>query len=248
VTVTDSGRFVLSAHYGEGRVETFSVAEDGRLGASVGTRATGEQAHSIVLDPSNRFVFVPNKGSNRITQLIFDHSTGQLQPNSPEQLSANGGPRHLAFHPTRPLAYAMNEVVPGMTAYVFDAERGTLAELNQKSAVPAGFSGESSGGDVHVAPSGRFVYGSLRAGDASSIVIYSIDEATGRVSLVGHESTRGRTPRNFTIHPDGSLLLAANQDSNSISTFRVDQQTGLLEFIETTDVGVAPFFVRIVRF
>jgi 6-phosphogluconolactonase len=141
----------------------------------------------------------------------------------------------------------MNEIEPSVTAYAFDSERGTLSELQRLTALPAGFSGESSGADVHVAPSGRFVYGSVRAGDDSSIVIYAVDDQTGRLSLVGHESTRGRTPRTFAIHPGGTLLFAANQDSNNVAAFRIDQQTGRLEFIGTTDVGVAPFYVGVVR-
>jgi 6-phosphogluconolactonase len=72
-----------------------------------------------------------------------------------------------------------------------------------------------------------FVYGSNRGHD--SIVIYKIDRRSGKLSYVAHESTRGNTPRNFAIDPGGSFLLVANQDSDTIVTFRIDPLTGALQ-------------------
>ena len=59
-------------------------------------------------------------------------------------------------------------------------------------------------------------------------MIFSVDAATGMLAPVGWEPTQGRTPRFFTLDPAGSLLYAANLDSDNIVTFRVDQQTGKL--------------------
>ena len=78
---------------------------------------------------------------------------------------------------------------------------------------------------VVVSPDGRFVYGSNRGHD--SIAIWAVG-ADGRVTKVGHESTRGKTPRGFALDPSGSWLLAANQDSDTIVTFRRDAETGKL--------------------
>ena len=89
---------------------------------------------------------------------------------------------------------------------------------------PNDFSGTSYTADVHVHPSGKFLYGSNRGHD--SIAIYEVDETTGRLSSAGHEPTQGEAPRNFGIDPSGTFLLAANQASNTIVTFRINQQTG----------------------
>src|SRR5262249_41616038 len=94
------------------------------------------------------------------------------------------------------------------------------------STLPDGFAGESSCAHVAVSPDGSFVYGSNRGHD--SITIWAIDGASGEVALVGHESTRGQTPRNFALDPTGSWLLAANQDSDTIVTFRRDPDSGSL--------------------
>src|SRR5205085_11518200 len=106
--------------------------------------------------------------------------------------------------------------------------KGALAELQTLSALPEGFSGTSYCADIHVHPSGKFLYGSNRGHD--SIVAYAIDGATGKLALIGHESTQGKYPRNFGIDPTGQWLLAANQNTNNIAVFRLDAQTGKLKF------------------
>jgi 6-phosphogluconolactonase len=111
-----------------------------------------------------------------------------------------------------------------------------LTEIETLATLPAGWTGDNSTADVHVAPSGKFVYGSNRGHD--SIVIYAFDEAAARLTTVGFEPTGGRNPRNFTLDDAGTLILAANQDSDSIVTFRIDQESGKLA--PTGDVASSP--------
>jgi 6-phosphogluconolactonase len=129
-----------------------------------------------------------------------------------------------------------------MTAYRYDAKKGTLTELQTLSTLPADFKGYSSCAEVQIAPSGRFLYGSNRGHD--SIAIYAINPKRGTLTPVGHESTRGRIPRNFVVDPSGKFLAAANQDTNNIIMFRIDQKTGKLA--PTGDVAEAgtPICVR----
>ena len=101
-----------------------------------------------------------------------------------------------------------------------------FGEIETVSTLPDGFDGETTCADIHVAPSGKFVYGSNRGHD--SIAMFAIDQATGRLTSLGHESTRGQTPRNFAIDPSGTWLLAANQDTSTIVTFRIHPQSGHL--------------------
>jgi 6-phosphogluconolactonase (cycloisomerase 2 family) len=61
-----------------------------------------------------------------------------------------------------------------------------------------------------------------------SLAAFRIDHGTGRLILLGHTPTEGKTRRIFVIDPTRSFLLAANQNSDSIVTFRIDAQTGAL--------------------
>lgn len=248
VTVDSSDGYALTAHYNQGQVEVTALAADHTLGASQGARSTGAQAHSIVLSPDNRYAFVPNKGDDSISQFTFDEATGALAANTPAKVQAAGGagPRHMAFHPNGRVAYVINELNSTLTSYSYAAASGVLTPLDSVSTLPVGFAGGSAAADVHVSPDGRFVYGSNRVdGQDGSIAIFTV-ETDGTVSLVGHESSRGRTPRNFDIAPSGDFLLVGNQESGEIVRFRVDKQTGRLTFLGEVSVGKSPFFVGLV--
>jgi 6-phosphogluconolactonase len=228
----------------------YPVQVDGRLGAASDIvqhygssvdpeRQTAPYAHSVNIDPDNRYALVADLGMDKVMVYRLDLEQGKLVPNDPPfaSLHAGAGPRHLAFHPNRKYVYVINELDSTMTAFSYLAEAGELSEIQTLSTLPEGYPGEqSSCADIHVAPSGKFVYGSNRGHD--SIAIFAVDLATGKLSLVGHESTQGKTPRNFAIDPSGTFLLAANQDSSTVVSFRIDQQTG--ELHPTGDVAQIP--------
>jgi len=249
LAVEPEGRFVLVANYSSGSVCVLPIHGDGHLGEATDVvqhhgssvdpnRQEGPHAHSANLDPLGRYVLVADLGIDRIMVYRLDRATGKLEPNTQPwaSLKPGAGPRHLAFHPNGRYVYVITELSSTMTAFAYDAGRGELKELQSISALPPDFQGTSYCADVHVSPSGKFVYGSNRGHD--SIAIFAVDEATGRLSCVGHEPTLGKTPRNFAIDPSGSFLLAANQDTDTIVTFRIDQGTGKLT--PTGDVANVP--------
>lgn len=240
LSVDATGQFVLVTNYGTGSVAVYPILDGGGLGeasdvvqhegSSIDPRKqAGPHAHSITIDPTNRYAFVADLGLDRVMSYELDLDRGKLVPNAVpwNQVKAGSGPRHFTFHPNGRLAYLINELNATMIAFAYDATRGTLTELQTVPTLPEGYTGKNWCADVHVAPSGRFLYGSNRVHD--SIVIFEIDQDTGRLTFVGHESTQGKTPRNFAIDPTGRFLLAANQDTDTIVVFRIDQDTGKLQ-------------------
>ena len=142
-------------------------------------------------------------------------------------------------------AYVINEMNSTLTAFTYDAAAGKLSEIQTVPTLPADFKGRNSCADIHVHPNGKFLYGSNRG--HNSIVIFAIDQQTGRLTLVGHESTKGEIPRNFGIDPTGKILLAANQKTNNIFSFHIDPGTGKLKATgHSIDVG-APVCVKFIR-
>jgi len=239
VTVDRTGRNALVANYGGGSVSVLPIGEDGKLGpasafiqhqgSSVNPRRQqGPHAHSINLDPANRFAFVADLGLDKIMVYRFDAVAGTLTPNDPASaaVAPGSGPRHFAFHPSGKSAYVINEMGSSLTAFRYDAPRGLLEEVQTVSSLPAGPVPGNSTAEVQVHPSGKFVYGSNRGHD--SIAVFAVDGTTGQLKLVEHESTQGKTPRNFGVDPTGRFLLACNQASDTIVGFRIDQETGAL--------------------
>ncbi|MCM8532673.1 MAG: lactonase family protein, partial [Lentisphaeraceae bacterium] len=94
------------------------------------------------------------------------------------------------------------------------------------STKPADWAEYNNCADIHVHPNGKFLYGSNRGNN--SIVIFAIDQTSGQLSLIGHESTRGNWPRNFALSPEGDFLLVANRRTNDVQAFRVDSEKGTL--------------------
>ena len=239
LVVDKTGKCVLAANYSGGSVAVLPIEADGRLGdvaafiqhtgSSVHPRRQkGPHAHSINLDGANRFAFAADLGLDKVLVYRFDAEAGTLVANDPPSASVKpgAGPRHFAFHPSGRLAYVINELDSTVTAFAYDAERGALTERQSVPTLPADFGGNSTTAEVQVHPTGKFLYGSNRGHD--SIVVFRIDEETGRLTYVEHEPSGGQTPRNFCIGPKGNYLFAANQASDNLVVFRIDGDTGRL--------------------
>lgn len=237
--VDKAGRHVLLANFMSGSISVFPIQPDGSLndssdfiqhhGSSIDEkRQQGPHAHAVTLDEANRYAFVPDLGLDKILIYKFDDTSGKLVPREAPSVSVKpgAGPRHVVFHPSSLYAYLVNELDSTVNCYQYNKKKTNLDFVQTISTLPKDFHGTSTCADLHVSPSGEFLYGSNRGHD--SIVIYQIDGRTGRLATIGHESTRGRTPRNFAIDPRGRFLLAANQDSDSIVTFRIDSNSGKL--------------------
>jgi 6-phosphogluconolactonase len=239
ITVDPSGKFALVANYSSGSLAVLPIKSDGSLGESADVvqhqgsgkdprRQEGPHAHCIVLDRSGKYAFAADLGIDRIMIYRFDAKMGKLTSNSPPfaQTKPGAGPRHFVIHPGGKFAYVINELDSSLTAFAYDNSKGVLKEVQTVSTLPEGYQGNNSCADVHVHPSGRFLYGSNRGHD--SIVAFTIDDRSGKLSYLAHESTQGKTPRNFVIDPTGAFLLAANQNSDTVMTFRIEP-TGKLK-------------------
>ena len=239
VVVDKSGKWLFAANYGSGSVAAFPIQEDGSLGeasafaqhngSSVNKqRQSGPHAHVVALAPDNRIALVADLGLDRIFAYRVEPASGGLAANDPlfVKLAPGSGPRHVAFRPDAKFAYSINELLSTVTAFRYDASRGSLKELQTLSTLPKGWSGNNTTAEIVVHPNARFLYASNRGDD--SIAIFHIDPSHGTLTYVDRTPTQGKTPRNFAIDPSGTFLLAANQDSGNIVTFRIDSGTGRL--------------------
>ncbi len=243
VSVHPSGRFVMVANFGGGSVTVYPVTDGGALGTPTDTDAPAAEAHQIIADSAGTSVYVPCRGGQRVAQYDFSDA-GVLTPKSPPSLGADAGagPRHMDFHPNGRWAYLINEQALTMSALDV-APDGRLSYKQTLSTVPAGASGGSTA-EVFVHPAGHSVYGSNRT-PHNTIVHYRLD-ANGMMTLVG-QTPNGGSARSFALHPDGTLLLAANQGAGTIVALRVDPVTGALTSLGPVATGLGnPAYVGFV--
>ena len=260
LSVDREGRNVLVANYGGGSVLVLPIKKDGGLssgssfvqhtGHSVNPQRQKEpHAHSIVTDPSGRFVYAADLGLDLILIYELDGRKGLLKLNEPPSahVEAGAGPRHFSVHPSGRYGYVINEINCTVTAFTRDTNNGGLRELQTISALPPKVAMQQgfSGAELEVHPSGRYLYTSIRG--HNSIALFSIDQNTGKLTYVENQPTQGNTPRGFGIDPQGRYLLAGNQNSDSVVVFRIDGQTGKLTPTGSKiDVG-APVCIRFVK-
>lgn len=240
ITLDKEGKNALVANYGGGSIAALPIQPDGKLtaptafiqhqGSSVNPQRQKEpHAHSINLDAAGRFAFAADLGLDKVLVYKFDGNRGSLTPNEPPAatIAPGSGPRHFAFHPSGRYAYVINELLNTVVAFAYDAEKGTLKEVQSIGTLPADFKGRSHTAEVQVHPSGKFLFGSNRGHD--SIAAYTIDPNSGKLTLAGIQGADIKEPRNFAMDPTGTYLLVGNQRSDSIVVFKIDQTTGKLE-------------------
>ena len=247
VRVDRSGKFLVSAYYTAGQVLVHAIRPDGSLEPEPRSKVeTAPCAHCVGLTSDNRFVFVPHTAPEAIFQFRLDPETGRLTANDPAQTATppGTGPRHIRFHPTKPIAYVANEQGSSVTVYPVVARTGTLgAPLQTLPTLPADFQGKNSCAEIHLHPSGHYLWVSNRGHD--SLAGFAVDAETGKLTATGHTSTP-KTPRSFALEPAGRFAYAAGQGSTQLAAYKVQPDTGALTPIHTYEVGPQPAWVEII--
>jgi 6-phosphogluconolactonase len=240
VTVDKTGKYAVVANYTGGSLVVFRIHDDGTLeGVSAFMEHSGHgpnlqrqrsaHVHSVDLSPDNRFAYVDDLGIDGLLVYKFDDSKGVLAANSSKYATFDpgAGPRHFALHPSGKFAYVVSEMQGTVTVFANDPTTGTLQRLQTISTLPTDFKGEIEDAEIEVHPTGKFLYASNR-GNGNSIAVFTIDAEKGTLTPVEYTPTQGKTPRSFEIDPTGTLLFAANQQSNNIVVFKIDRKTGRL--------------------
>jgi len=268
IAIDKTGRYLLGASYGGHLVSVNAVGKDGKVSDPVQVVPTARNAHAIITDKTNRFVFVPHLGTDQIFQFRLDAKTGKLTANTPPlvQMKAMTGPRHIIMSPDNKFAYLLNELVATVTTLSLGPTTGLLTEVSSASALPAdskllpgaprgavGVPGQAPrdtsndiwASDLHVTPDGKFLYAAERT--SSSIGALSVDTATGKLTYLSSTPTE-KQPRGFRIDPTGRFMVVSGEKSDTISVYSIDQASGALRLLNKYPTGKGSNWVEIVSF
>jgi 6-phosphogluconolactonase len=253
VSTDHTGRFLFTASYGGDKIAVSPIGENGLVEAeAIQVIPTGRNAHSILPDRSNKFVYAATLGANQVLQFNFDSKTGKLTPNEPAAVSpdAGHGPRHLAVAPDNKNLYVLNELSGHVTQYAIDAGKGTLTLVESVSSVPAeaglvwGVPPAPIGAtpapaaaapkddrpkvwaaDLQITPNGKFLYSTERT--TNKIALFTVAPGSGKLAYVTNFATETQ-PRGIRIDPAGQYLIASGEKSDRLSVYKIDQSTGKL--------------------
>jgi 6-phosphogluconolactonase len=232
--------FVLAANYSGGNVALFRLDKTGILsdlsdlsqhignGPNKG-RQSSPHVHSAFFEPGSNRIFVADLGIDKVAVYRLDNNHSKLikAPVAAINIPSGSGPRHLAFHPALKIIYVVNELTSNVSVVAANKD-DSFKILETVSALPSNNNQPSNCADIHLSKDGRFLYASNRG--FNSIAIFSVNSLNGKIVQIGQESTRGETPRNFTLSPDEDFLIVSNQNTNDIVSFRRDKTTGKLQF------------------
>ena len=271
VSTDQTGRFLFTASYGGDKIAVSPIGENGLIEAeAIQVIPTGRNAHSILPDRSNKFVYAATLGANQVLQFTFDSKSGKLTANEPASVSpeAGHGPRHLAFSSDNKYLYVLNELSGHVTQYVIDASKGTLTLVDSVSSVPAeaglawgapqapvGAAPASASAakdekpkvwaaDIQVTPDGKFLYTTERT--TNKIALFTVAPGTGKLAYVTNFATEAQ-PRGIRIDPTGQYLVASGEKSDRVSVYKIDQSTGKLSEHTRHPVGNDANWVEIVE-
>lgn len=258
VTTDPQGTLALVANYTSGNLVCFPINSDGGLEKATSltqhpqpnsTRSDRQKeahAHSILVDPSGKWVGAADLGLDQVRVYPLDPASRKLASTSSSELALpeGSGPRHFAFHPNGRLVFIINELASTLSSASWDSRQGRMQLIQTITTLPKDFQGRNSTAEVLVHPNGRFVYGSNRGHD--SIAGFSVDPSSGQLTPIGHWSSGGKTPRNFQIDPSGSILLSENQSSHTIHSHRIDADTGTLTATGNSIPQTSPACIKFV--
>ena len=238
ISTDHSGKYLMTANYGNGTVASFTIKDDGSLSEAISVhqhirKSTDNpdvkpHAHMILQGPAEQIVYSSDLGTDMVWVYNLNATNGKLEPAKMHIPTQTGsGPRHFEFHPNKPWAYVINELNGTIEAFATKQQFGAWGHFQTISTITDTTYGPASCADIHITPSGKFLYGSNR-GNINNLAIYEIDQESGELKLIGHQDIKGKTPRNFAIDPTGMYLLVANQNTNNIITFKIDNSTGKL--------------------
>jgi 6-phosphogluconolactonase len=239
VSLDETGRLAFVSAYGGGTFAALAIGTDGKLGATVfkqkyeghnpaHPRQDAPHAHSATLSPDSRFIYVTDLGNDRVYCYAIDGASQTVRPAAIPSVTVQpeSGPRHMAISKDGLFAYLVEEMASSVAVFSRNPKTGALTLLQDRvSTLPINFTGQNTSADIHIDPSGQFLYQSNRGLNALSVLKINPD---GKLTLLGHVPTGGKTPRNFWIDPVGMFVVVANQDSDNVVVFRRDAKTGML--------------------
>ena len=239
ISIDHTGKSAFVANYGGGSMVVFPIQASGRLSPSTDSiqnsgsstnqqRQNGPHVHSATVGPDNRFLYVADLGTDKLHILAIDPKASTVKPATMPFVAVKpgSGPRHFAIHPNGNYAYLVEELVSSVAVFRRNPKTGALTLIQDNvSTLPDGFTGQNTSADIHIDPSGRFLYQSNRG--ANTLAIFSIG-TDGMLTKVADQPVEGKTPRNFLIDPKGEFVFVANQDTDNITIFRRDKKNGKL--------------------
>lgn len=264
--------FAVVAYNQSATLSVHPINEDGSVSPAVAQHQVpqaGIFTHQVTFTPGDKTVIALARGNDAVANVPDQPGSvntftideqGHLSKLLTDSIETGIGPRHLAYHPSKPWVYVSME--RGSKLYMYPLEsNGTLAAkpafrketLQNKANLQTT---RQRGGVIQINPNGQYLYVTNRAdatveqdgkqvsaGGENNVAVYKIDARTGEPRLIQIIDGQGIEGRTMKVDPSGKLLVVANQKTlwvkdgktlkkvrSNLAIFRI-KQDGKLEFV-----------------
>ncbi|KAK4118789.1 putative isomerase YbhE [Parathielavia appendiculata] len=230
------------------QLEKFTMAQRGP-----NPRQDVPHPHEVHLDPTGKFILVPDLGADLVRIFRIDATSGKLTACPEAKANPGDGPRHIKFWKSASgqvqKAYTLNELGNSVSAwdvaYPSDSSSGclTLQKTQTLSTYAPGKTGGSTTKAAEIRVVGNFLYASNRADQTfgsqqDSIATYTIDSATGAIAWLEAGNSYSYYPRTFQFNKAGTLVAVGGQTSSNVAIIARDPATGRLgKLVANLQVG-----------
>ncbi|MBU1480507.1 MAG: beta-propeller fold lactonase family protein [Gammaproteobacteria bacterium] len=226
------GRYIWVANYGFNTVSAFSIGAGGVLTAAGAPKATSSFPFAITAHPTADFVYVAHEMSNAITVYSVNTASGAL---TLLQTLSNAitVPRGFTIDPSGRFLY-VTSANGGISAFAINATTGQLTTIGSVSS-------GSATNSVAVNPNGLYLYVVNRAAAPDNVLVFSINQTSGALTLLPTTYSAGNNPSSVAIDATGAYLYVTNLTSNDVSAFSIGGSGAILTSLgATVATGTAP--------
>lgn len=169
--------------------------------------------HSCVINGD--FLYVPDLGKDCID--IFRLHKHKIELIKIFNLPKGSGPRYLIIN--NHYLYVINELNSSIIVLKIISETELLI-IQNISTIPKTFKEYNTCGSLVIHPNKKWIFASNRG--HNSIASFEINPDSGKLLIKEIFLTEGKTPRHFCISENGNQLTVANQDSDTVNYFLID--------------------------
>lgn len=246
VSISNDKQIVITSNYHENKMFVYNTLDGLILNSSIigthkgssinKTRQEKPHIHCSMFTADEKYILSIDLGIDKMIVSTLNDDNELIQSNDMSySFPAGTGPRHITYSNNNPFYYVISELTSEIFVFTYDAKSKTpFKKIQVISSLPAEYKGKKSGAAIRLHKNNKFLYTSDRGNN--SLSLFYINSNNGTLEHINTFSCMGDSPRDFQIDPTGSFLLCANENSDTITVFSINQSTGMLKLIKEENI------------
>lgn len=238
IGLDEKRHLLFGANYHGSRIDVFNLGEDNRdlkrVESIIHTGKVGPRpeqniphVHYADITPEGRLITC-DLGLDLVT--IYDIlNDGALKEISRYQTDPGSGPRHLVFHPDGKTIYLLDELSSELEVLNYDQDVAQLERVQKSKTIPSTWMKHNGAGAIRISSDGKYLYTSNRGENTIAVFQILLDHTVKHIQSLG---TEGDYPRDFNFSQDENFMIVANQNSDNLTLFHRNSNTGKLTLLQ----------------